>query len=474
MLSIPPVPDLRFASSGMTRGSLRTAGDWPCHPGSAAGAVRDVGDVEADDAGLLQLGPEAALEFGAVGALHDEDDVGPCTHPPLSSSRRRPGPSGAEGDLFRQGSGDSFALSRAAGSRGRFAPRDDERKGRAPGRQRRSRRRGARRTRARPWGSGGGCGRRGRGGWSRQSCMTGCRRWVERRQFLEEQPSDEIYRRQGRDLLRLQCRALDALIQAIADQSDEHDEFDRVTIWMLQAIGVSANSILKLTETIDMSIRDCFGIARSAAETAVNVSYIAVGGPDLADRSIRHLRQKRWRDLKRVAQMGDQRITVERRIDAKVGDFPGLQEALDEFTNAKGHEVRDWTPDNIQKRIALVATKSRRSAEALSGAIFAIYRPSSELLHGSFYGVNYFWQGSLDRPVASRREFAHLWTHDHFVTLLTSIYFAVSGTIEAVAVQRGLDDHLAGQKELDKLLADLTKRMSKQNPSDDHFFTPEA
>ena len=172
--------------------------------------------------------------------------------------------------------------------------------------------------------------------------------------------------------------------------------------------------------------------------------------------------------------MGDQRITVERRIDAKVGDFPGLQEALDEFTNAKGHEVRDWTPDNIQKRIALVATKSRRSAEALSGAIFAIYRPSSELLHGSFYGVNYFWQGSLDRPVASRREFAHLWTHDHFVTLLTSIYFAVSGTIEAVAVQRGLDDHLAGQKELDKLLADLTKRMSKQNPSDDHFFTPEA
>lgn len=37
-----------------------------------------VGDVEADDAGALQLGPEAALEFGAVGALHDEDDVGPC------------------------------------------------------------------------------------------------------------------------------------------------------------------------------------------------------------------------------------------------------------------------------------------------------------------------------------------------------------------------------------------------------------
>ena len=74
-----------------------------------------VGDVEADDAGALQLGLEAALEFGAE--LHDEDDVGPFDSP-LSSSRRRPGPSGAEGDLFRQGVRDSFALARAAGSRG--------------------------------------------------------------------------------------------------------------------------------------------------------------------------------------------------------------------------------------------------------------------------------------------------------------------------------------------------------------------
>ena len=35
-----------------------------------------VGDVEADDPLALQAPPEAALEFGAVGALHDEDEVG--------------------------------------------------------------------------------------------------------------------------------------------------------------------------------------------------------------------------------------------------------------------------------------------------------------------------------------------------------------------------------------------------------------
>lgn len=36
-----------------------------------------VGDVEADDAGVLQMRPEPTLQPGAVGALHDEDDVGP-------------------------------------------------------------------------------------------------------------------------------------------------------------------------------------------------------------------------------------------------------------------------------------------------------------------------------------------------------------------------------------------------------------
>jgi hypothetical protein len=35
-----------------------------------------VGDVEADDAGGLQALAEPFLEPGAVGALHDEDDVG--------------------------------------------------------------------------------------------------------------------------------------------------------------------------------------------------------------------------------------------------------------------------------------------------------------------------------------------------------------------------------------------------------------
>lgn len=291
---------------------------------------------------------------------------------------------------------------------------------------------------------------------------------------MRQSSKHEVYRQQGRTVLLLQCRALDALISDIADAYDSTpNALDRVTIWMLQAIGVSAHSILKLTDAVDMSIRDCFGIARSAAETAVNVSYIAVGGTELSDRAMRHLRQKRWRDLKRVGQMGDQRIIVERHLKAQVSDFPGLQEAIQEFTNRNGQEVREWTPDNIQKRISLVGSKSKLAAEALSGAIFTIYRPSSELLHGSFYGVNYFWQGSFDRPVVGREEFERLWTFDHFVTLLSSVFFGIRGAVEIVALQRGLEAHRGRQAELEQLLADLSRRMSEDEPGPDHSFTPD-
>ena len=79
------VPALRFAAAGMTRGPISAAGGSQERPYPLL-QQRDqfglhefvvVGDVEADDALALQMRAEAALESGAVDALHDEDEVGP-------------------------------------------------------------------------------------------------------------------------------------------------------------------------------------------------------------------------------------------------------------------------------------------------------------------------------------------------------------------------------------------------------------
>lgn len=117
------------------------------------------------------------------------------------------------------------------------------------------------------------------------------------------------YHQRGRELLLAQTRALDDLIDDLnALEAADDREVTHVLLLMLQAVGVSVHSVLALTRERDMAIRDCFGIARSAVETAVNAAFISVAGKPMADKAIRHMRQKRWRDLRREGRVGDLRI----------------------------------------------------------------------------------------------------------------------------------------------------------------------
>jgi hypothetical protein len=276
-----------------------------------------------------------------------------------------------------------------------------------------------------------------------------------------------------RGLLGHQARALDQLIHDVAPRAGSVVEVGHTTrcvVWMLQAVGVSIHSVLRLTENRDMAIRDCFGIARSAAETAVNVAYIAVGGSAVAERAIRHARQKRWRDLHRKGVVGgDLAISVERKLDLAVDDIPGLTEDLQEFTTKKGAEARGWTPLTIQERIELIHASSPEAARLLGAAVFAIYRPSSELLHGTFYGVNYFWQGSRDAVVASAEDFDRLWIEEHFITLAPTLLFAAGGAVEAVAAANGCPTHIERQRSILRTLDELTSQIAPTSNGEHAF-----
>jgi hypothetical protein len=275
--------------------------------------------------------------------------------------------------------------------------------------------------------------------------------------------AEELHNR-GREILQAQTRALDATIHDLHHLDPHMDEMAiRVPILMLQAVGVSIRSVLALTESRGMGIRDCFGIARSAVETAVNAAYVAVGGQPMAERAVRHMRQKRWRDLSREANIGGWRMIVSRDVGLAADDLPGLPEALDEYTNKRGREVRDWTSASIDERIDAVAERCKRAGLCFGAAVFAIYRPSSELLHGSYYGVNYFWQGSRDRPALTGPELDHLWLLEHFVTLLTATFFAASGGIDTMAELFNLPEHATRQ---DQLAQEFTHLIDDMNLAD--------
>jgi hypothetical protein len=244
----------------------------------------------------------------------------------------------------------------------------------------------------------------------------------------------DFFLAEGRAILAAQTRALDAVIHDMSMLDPDQERLElRIPLLMLQAVGVSIHSVLALTTTRSMAIRDCFGISRSAVETAVNAAFICVTGVDEARRSDRYMRQKRWRDLNREGTIGDLRISTSRDIKQTVADFPGLQEALDEFTDRKGREKRSWTSLSIEERIAAILKVNHKAAIAFGSALFGIYRPASELLHGSYYRVNFFWQGSRAKPAKVREEFDELWSADHFATLLSCLFFCVTGAIETVA-----------------------------------------
>ncbi|MHA6724206.1 DUF5677 domain-containing protein [Sphingomonas sp. RS2018] len=240
---------------------------------------------------------------------------------------------------------------------------------------------------------------------------------------------------------------------------------------MLQAVGVSVHSVLALTRERDMAIRDGFGIARSAVETAINAAFITVEGNALAEKAIRHMRQKRWRDLDREARIGDLQIAMSRDVGMQIEDFPGLDEALDEFTRRKrGTEVREWTEVSLEDRIASITAKSRRGGIGLGSAFFGIYRPASELLHGSYYGVNYFWQGSRDTPARDRTAFEYLWVMEHFALLLGCVFMGVAGAVDTIAEVHGLPEHAARQNQLSQQLKILIEAMGAIDPDDEHSF----
>jgi hypothetical protein len=173
------------------------------------------------------------------------------------------------------------------------------------------------------------------------------------------------------------------------------------------------------------------------------------------------MRQKRWRDLSREANIGGWRMTISRDVGLTPDDLPGLPEALQEYTNKRGREVRDWTPASIEERIDAVTQRCKQAGLCFGAAVFAIYRPSSELLHGTYYGVNYFWQGSREQPARSRAAFDQLWLSEHFVTLLSAMFFGASGAIDALAEVFDLPGHTKRQNELAQELAQLIDDMGK-------------
>ncbi len=171
---------------------------------------------------------------------------------------------------------------------------------------------------------------------------------------LEQLPLDQA-RDRVRDLLARQAGIVDQVTTLMASQAEmlggDERETARVVWVVMRGVATSMRSILLLTAAFDMSIRDCFGIARSIFESSVNVAYIVAVGPEAAVRLRRHAMQKAYRNLLRS---DPQELKLPSASPPAAEVIPGMPEALDEFTRANGAELTDWAGLNVHGKLVVI------------------------------------------------------------------------------------------------------------------------
>jgi len=245
-----------------------------------------------------------------------------------------------------------------------------------------------------------------------------------------------------RALLMRQTRVVDALIHEIisAERLRPSDESQTtlpksarsILPLMIQGAGSSCHTILCLSSQPDLPIRDCFPIARSIIETIINVCFILARGEEAAKRMERHALQKTCRDLDRSSAIKGTAIHLRHNGSVDPGDIPGLADALAEFSTSKGGERRSWTEDNLEYRLGEIATKfGSRIATPLHAAQFSIYRHSSEILHGTYFGCIYFF-GATQPGFERSSDHARYAISNHAMLILFNLVMSVDALVQTV------------------------------------------
>lgn len=233
---------------------------------------------------------------------------------------------------------------------------------------------------------------------------------------------------------KLATNALDA-------KREEHS----ITFPFLDAIQELTETLLVLID--GRHIRGAFAVYRALFETVVNVCFILAMGKPIAERALRHARQKSIRDLERRVPFPDGEVTVKWSGADEVLAESDSQELLKEFSTKKGREDTKWTPENIEQRLQAIHKKFGKKVSV--GLYFPgfLYRQSSEVIHGTFYGAVYTWgvtepgRVKCAEDIGKSREESLYYLARFGSTILNSL-------VQAVSSEFGRDDVVRQANEL--------------------------
>lgn len=215
-------------------------------------------------------------------------------------------------------------------------------------------------------------------------------------------------------------------------------DLDMTHHWMQSTVLLASGVLTTLASFRPLSrpggVGDCFVLARKAFETMVNIGVICALGDSASRRMERHAVQKRYRDLQRhndflAEYLGHSAFSFGVPTDDDVAA------ALLEFTGRKGREITQWTNETVEQRLEHIKKAfGHATYSSFRVPLWSIYRVSSEVLHGTLYGLSFEAGWMASGPIRS----AELALLELLQMLLVQLASCTCGTVECIRKAGGL------------------------------------
>jgi hypothetical protein len=230
----------------------------------------------------------------------------------------------------------------------------------------------------------------------------------------------------------------------------------RTSTLLAMGAGQSFETLLRMAKLRGIPVRDAYPIARAAVESFTNASYLLAESDEVAQRAIRYVSYASWRHLNRTFGSGEFSISVRADPDPSVT----LSQEYPEFSG-KGKGV--WTHLDVPSRIRRVGEiAGHRAGSRLLAAYGLIYYLSSEIIHGSPFGVSYFYSAHLaGEPSTEAFQAA---TGRHLEEILIAVLHAGCGYLATFFGQQGMEAPLKAEEKIFKRLLDLSTKPSSAFP----------
>lgn len=203
----------------------------------------------------------------------------------------------------------------------------------------------------------------------------------------------------------------------------EWDQVRAVSATSLGA-GQSVNTILKGAGGVGIPVRDLYPVARCVVEGFINAAFFVTQPVEVSQRALKHKDYAAWKHMNRVIGNGEFQFTLSTGSDIK-------ETAVKLFPDFAGKGQDSWSPLDVPSKINRIGKVVRRSGGSLLGAYALVYAVSSEIIHGSVYGMSYFM--SAHSPDEADVKGFLKGTEEQVVDILSAVGHAASGFLAAFA-----------------------------------------